>query len=112
MLKRLGIILLAMFLMFGCTQQEIQIGIRGSIQQITLTSDGAIVLIEGRVEADTLYDKASVKINNDTIIKNNLDRTLKVSDLRTGDTVEVSFTGAVAESYPVQGLAHTIKVKD
>lgn len=112
MIKRkafLGILALTVILMFGCSP-DLQIGIRGSIQQITPTADGATILVEGNVEEDTSYDKAHIRINKDTNIKDNSNKTLQISDLQEGDTVEVSFIGPVAESYPVQGVAHTITV--
>jgi hypothetical protein len=34
----------------------------------------------------------------------------KFSDLKVGQTVEASFTGAVSESYPVQGAAGEIVI--
>jgi hypothetical protein len=34
----------------------------------------------------------------------------KFTDLKVGQTVEASFTGAVSESYPVQGTASEIVI--
>jgi uncharacterized protein DUF3221 len=34
----------------------------------------------------------------------------KLSDLKSGQTVEASFTGPVSESYPVQGAAREIVI--
>ena len=68
-------------------------------------------MVEGKIEADTIFDKASVRINTDTMIqKDNLNRLFEVTDLRIGDKVEVFFKGPVAESYPVQGTAEIVRI--
>ena len=88
-----------------------KIGIRGIIKDISTSSGSATILVEGKIEADTVYDKASVRINADTMIqKDNLSRLFEITDLKIGDTVEVTFKGAVAESYPVQGTAEIVRI--
>ena len=68
-------------------------------------------MVEGQVEEDTEYDRASVKINADTMIqKDDMSRLFEIPDLRVGDRVEVYFTGPVAESYPVQGTAAIVRI--
>ncbi len=103
---------------FGCSAgqdgiQETgsQVGIRGIIIDISLTEGGAAIMVEGQVEEDTVYDRASVKINSDTMIqKDDMSRLFEISDLRVGDRVEVYFAGPVAESYPVQGTAAIVRI--
>ncbi|KNF09956.1 hypothetical protein CLPU_1c01210 [Gottschalkia purinilytica] len=88
-----------------------KVGIRGVVKSITLEKDGINLLLEGNLEKDTLYDKASVYVDVDTMIqKDDLKRLFKYSDINTGDTVEVIFEGSVAESYPVKGKAKKVKI--
>ena len=95
----------------GIQEPGFQVGIRGIITDISLTEDGASIMVEGQVEQDTVYDRASVRINADTMIqKDDMSRLFEVSDLRLGDTVEVFFSGPVAESYPVQGTAAIVRI--
>jgi hypothetical protein len=90
---------------------DYQVGIRGIIKDINIGKDGAIILVEGKIQSDTVYDKASVHINIDTMIqKDNLSRLFEISDLKLGDKVEVIFKGPVAESYPVQGTADIVRI--
>ena len=87
--------------------------IRGQITSITPSEKGSegSVLIEGAKESDTEYDKASVRITTDTqIFDADGNPGLSFGDLETGMRVEAWFTGAVAESYPVQALAETVRV--
>jgi hypothetical protein len=71
---------------------DFQIAIRGIIKDINIGKDGANVLVEGKIEADTVYDKAMVHVNVDTMIqKDDLSRLFEVTDLKVGDTVEVFF---------------------
>jgi len=72
------------------------------------------VLIEGVIEEDTTYDKASVRVEGDTdIFQEEQDGTLTegtFADLAEGQAVEAWFTGPVAESYPVQAKAAKIVI--
>ena len=107
-----------LFILSGCSANpgptatsDYQVGIRGIIKEINIGKDGANILVEGKIEADTVFDKASVNINTDTMIqKDNLSRLFEVSDLKLGDKVEVFFKGPVAESYPVQGTADIVRI--
>ena len=95
----------------GIQEPGFQVGIRGIITDISLTEDGASIMVEGQIQEDTVYDRASVRINADTMIqKDDMSRLFEVSDLRLGDTVEVFFSGPVAESYPVQGTAAIVRI--
>jgi hypothetical protein len=109
---------LCMAILAGCSTKpssdgsgNFQIAIRGIIKDINIGKDGANILVEGKIEADTVYDKAMVHINVDTMIqKDDLSKLFKVTDLKVGDTVEVFFKGPVAESYPVQGTAEIVRI--
>jgi len=91
--------------------KDYRVGIRGIIKDINISKDGANILVEGKIEADTVFDKASVNINTGTMIqKDNLSRLFEISDLKPGEKVEVFFKGPVAESYPVQGTADIVRI--
>ena len=120
MKRKIIIFFLSLFLLTfaGCSasavpggKDDYKIAIRGTIKDINIGKDGANILVEGKIEADTVFDKASVNINADTMIqKDNLSRLFEVSDLKLGDKVEVFFRGPVAESYPVQGTADIVRI--
>ncbi len=113
-MKRLFLILLSVCLLnVGCStvSTEEKVGIRGNITSIYIDGDNGSILVEGKKEEDTVYDKASVSIDKNTIIqKDNLNRAFTINDLEIGTRVEVIFDGAVAESYPVQGKASVVKI--
>jgi beta-N-acetylhexosaminidase len=91
----------------GCNihKDDDKIGIRGIITDLSMNDQQEVtnILVEGNVEEDTIYDKASVSITKDTKIN-------APEKLKKGMKVEVIFTGPVAESYPVQGRAKVITV--
>jgi hypothetical protein len=89
------------------------IGIRGVVTDIVQGKDGITMLVEGKLEHDTSFDKASVTVNmKSTVLRGNTTITglFAFSEIRKGDTVEVTFDGPVAESYPVQGTAATVRI--
>jgi len=119
-MKKILLLIVTVALVFnaiGCTaspgsKEKDKIGIRGQITK-KLTDDNQNVrgiLVEGRVEVDTMYDKASVGIDKDTeIYMGNSNQKLSAVELKEGIKVEVIFGGPIAESYPVQGKAKTIR---
>lgn len=90
------------------------IGIRGEVTNITTEQENTVILVEGKTEDDTMYDKASVTIKPDTkIVKAGADggeTIVKPEDIKLLQSVEVVFNGPVAESYPVQGTAKLIRI--
>lgn len=71
------------------------------------------VLIEGVMEKDTEYDRASVTITNKTRIleqEGQVYRSKTFNDLKAGQKVQARFTGTVLESYPVQATAIEIVI--
>lgn len=71
------------------------------------------VRIEGAKEADTNFDKASVRITNKTQIFDRRGKERKQAsfdDLKTGQKVAARFTGPVMKSYPVQATAAEIVI--
>jgi hypothetical protein len=102
------------FSVIGCTKSDDisnNIGIRGIVTEIASNNEEGRILVEGKIEEDTMYDKASIHITKDTIIqKDSLSKSFKLSDIQVGDKVEVVFKGPVAESYPVQASADIVRI--
>ena len=89
--------------------------IRGAVTAISDGSGDVIgsVRIEGTIDQDTSYDKAVVRVENDTkIYRQSWEQWIEVTfaDLKVGQSVEAWFTGPVAESYPVQVKASQIVI--
>lgn len=71
------------------------------------------ILIEGAVEKDTKFDKASVTVKDNTRIfkrEGESYRPVAFDYLKVGQRVQARFTGPVLESYPVQTTASEIVV--
>ena len=71
------------------------------------------ILIEGRKDKDTEYEKAIVKVTRGTRIYRQVGRDLKEAsfdDLKPGVRMEITFQGPVAESFPVQATAGKIVI--
>jgi hypothetical protein len=127
------LILLVISLTFftGCCPNQLtppnldaQVDIRGTILNINPAQANSNILgtiyVEGPLYEDTFYDKASIKITSSTLIYQ-VDNQLSSNDqfvqipfsvLQTGMMVEVTFTGPVLESYPVQATAKKVLVLD
>jgi len=89
--------------------------IRGVITSMTDGSGDVIgsVRIESAIDEGTAYDKAVVRVESDTLIFRQVGNAMMevtFGDLTEGQTVEASFTGPVAESYPVQVKASRIVI--
>lgn len=73
----------------------------------------ATLLVEGKPGKDVSYDKAFVKITKATKLVRVGAKDRKaatVEDLKVGVQVEMTFTGPVAESYPVQATAGEVRI--
>jgi hypothetical protein len=71
------------------------------------------ILMEGRKDKDTDYDKAMVKVTRGTKIFQQVGRELKPAsfdDLKPGVKLEIQFQGPVNESFPVQATAGKIVI--
>lgn len=90
--------------------------IRGTVTVRTPSSDGGQLLVEAGSGSRFEYDKASVRITKDTPILRSAGagsyKKATFDDLTEGTTVDVWFTGAVAESYPVQATAAVVLILD
>lgn len=90
-----------------------KIGIRGEITKLSQSEDNKIifVLVEGTLESDTEFDKASVAITGKTkILEKDGEKKLSMEDLKEGMKIEVVMEGPIRESYPVQGDAKEVRV--
>jgi len=86
-------------------------GITGQITSIEKTAEGASMLVEGGEQpAGAVSDKAMCRIDGKTTIQRADGSEATVDDLTVGTNVRVWFTGAVAESYPVQGTASFVVI--
>lgn len=98
---------------YGNEMKNEVIGIRGTITEIAKDEANQVISIkvEGKVESDTSYDKAIVKITADTVVfREENGARITGNGLIQGDVVEIVFAGGVNESYLVQGSAKFIKV--
>lgn len=91
------------------------VDIRGRVIQTRRNSMGeppvGTVRVEGTLEPGTRYDKATIHVGRKTRIFLGHDgKPASFSFLHTGDLVEVTFVGPVAESYPVQATADKIVI--
>ncbi len=90
-----------------------KIDIQGYIKEVNNNSGICVVYIErnGLSTKKFKYDKAYVAVSKETVIKDlNTDETLKKSDLKVGQLVNVTFAGDVQEIYPVRGTAGSLKI--
>ncbi len=127
------LILLVISLTFftGCCPNQLTppnsdapVDIRGTILNINPAQVNSNILgtiyVEGPLNEDTFYDKASIKITSSTLIyqvdnqlsSNDQFVQIPFSELQTGMMVEVTFTGPVLESYPVQATTKKVLVLD
>lgn len=116
----ISILMLALsaILSVGCTDQlPEKIDIRGEITKVSEVNDKGtvgVILVEGELEKDTQVDKAAVTVTDRTkiyVVKNqNKIEKANFSVLQIDEEVEVTFSGPVRESYPVQATAETIVI--
>jgi len=98
--------------------EEVKVDIRGkisSVEKANPNNQGVLgsVLIEGKIEKDTGFDKAHVRVTKSTKLlarKDGREVAIKFEDLKVGQRAEASFDGPVAESYPVQTNAGRLVV--
>ena len=116
-----GLLIALLLLPLGCapaeTTPKTNPAIRGSItSRNPAGGQGGLVgsiLVEGNIEGDTQFDKASIAITSETQIFEQVEqerRPATFEALQVGQKVEAWFTGPVAESYPVQAVASDIVI--
>lgn len=79
-------------------------------QYMTDGTGGGSFLIETDGTGSGDYDIASVHVDSKTKIFDAADDPAAFADIAQGSRLEVWFTGPVAESYPVQATAGTIRI--
>ncbi len=97
-----------------------KVDIRGTITRLNPGDDATrkegilgYLLVEGQKEKDTEHDKARIRVTDKTKIERLVEGARKPAefkDLKRGMKVQATFTGPVAESYPVQAAAGTILI--
>ena len=118
-----AIVLLGSLLMVqGCgdgsgSGKDQGVSIRGAIIAVGDYQEGAgrLILVEGSKESDTQYDKASVSVPKKAKMYAMADGKKKkasVSDLKSGQRVEIVFAGPAQETYPVQAEAKEVVILD
>ena len=79
----------------------------GEIVSISRTEEQTVILVEGDITQWSAYDKASIRVDENTLITVKGEQT-DPHNLELGMRVAVVFEGPVAESYPVQAYAGEI----
>lgn len=117
-MRKLVYIILALILtlsLIGCSnsKENEKIGIRGEITKLSQGKDikTFFIFVEGTLEKDTEFDKASITLTDRTkIVEKATNKNLSKNDLKEGMKVEVLVDGSVRESYPVQFDAKEVRV--
>ncbi len=86
------------------------VGIRGEVTDVSMSGGELTMLVEASGSDYGMYDKASVRVDADSVVVTQDGETAAMERIRQGDTVEVVFGGPVAESYPVQGKALRVMI--
>ena len=116
---RLSCLLLAV-VFAGPVLAEEKISIRGTPASVSPADDDAkktgvlgTLLMEGRKDKDTEYDKAMVKVTKATKIFHQVGRELKPAsfdDIKPGTKLEIHFQGAADSSFPPNATAGKIVI--
>ncbi|MFZ2413668.1 MAG: hypothetical protein WAW16_05555 [Candidatus Cryosericum sp.] len=89
------------------------IGIRGAIKNIVHGKDSITMLVEGKRGPDTTLDAANVTVTMQSRVYRGqtlIEGSFGFSEIKEGDTVEVTFAGPVTMSYPVMGVAAIVRI--
>lgn len=117
-MKKIMILILSLVLMFAmaaCSRsnEEHKIAIRGEITNLSEGQNNKtiFIMVEGVVEKDTEFDKASITITEKTkVVEKDSNKKLSKEALKEGMKVEVIIEGPVRESYPVQVDAKEVRI--
>ena len=122
-MSRFSKIIFTLFITIGCNFSISNYGkeadIRGNITNISKAAEDrpgdliGSILIEGNIEKDTEFDKASVTITKETrIFESKSGKLIKASfgSFKPNQRVQALFTGPVMESYPVQVKAKEVVI--
>lgn len=113
--KKIGILLIAFA--FACAAPAPPVPNQGDVTAREADIRGTVTHIEGnqiRVEAlpdESRGAKAVVTLAGSTIIRTRAGDAVAAGSIRKGQVVRVWFTGAVAQSYPIQAEASEVIVE-
>lgn len=110
MSKRILILALVAMMLFatGCSRYEGPFSEKFVLKGV-VTNVSSMLEIEV-IESDYAYGVYCVHINEDTKIQNSEGKTISLSDIHPGDTVEITYNGQTMLSYPPQIVAHKVKL--
>jgi hypothetical protein len=97
------------------TDQAVKVDIRGRVVQAHRNAQGeppvGTIVVEGPVEADTRYARASILVDRSSkVFVGRGGKRAAFAFIHSGDLVEVTFAGAVAESDPVKATAAEVVI--
>lgn len=89
------------------------VGIRGVVKGIVHGKDGITMQVETVQHTDTALNAATVTVNMmSRVVRDQTPITSQFafSEIKEGDTVEVTFAGPVTMSYPPMGVASVVRI--
>ena len=92
----------------GCAARTEEVSISGKITKLESFNDAISILVESEIN-EGQYDKAIVTVTKTTKIYIGKEKGA-LEDITEGQHVEIVFTGAVRESYPVQADAKSVTI--
>ena len=117
-MKKTLLILLLFTVSCSTPDEPVVYDMQGYIEDVRIDSEGAFIniLVNGQMETKeglTMIDYGWATINqNTTIFLNNEEIEFYTFKPDTAITVLVKYDGAIMESYPVQGTAKIVSIKD
>jgi hypothetical protein len=124
MKRYFSLLYLAVFMLLGCQREtpkrmpDTLPDIRGNITNLKKTATKkneksvAMVMVQSVEGSDVRLPRASIRIDQNTLIETKSGGTLKLEQLREGQQVEAWFSGPVMESDPVQAQALAIRINE
>ena len=110
-----SVLLVLVFLFVSCYEDEAKptmaddgIGVKMTAIVKNIGDKIEVEVIEGEYDASGIY---WVNYSSETVFTNVDNVYLSVSDLKVGDTIEITYGGQVAMSYPPQIFAKKIVIK-
>lgn len=94
----------------GKSDEPFNAQMRGEILTLSQTGNISGIYVEGEESEEFDITAASITIDKKTELLDEKGKSIKFEALAEGNVVEVEFVGDLAESYPVQATAKTIRV--
>ena len=94
----------------GKSDEPFNAQMRGEILTLSQTGNISGIYVEGEESEEFDITAASITINKETELLDENGKSIKFEKLNEGNVVEVEFVGDLAESYPVQATAKTIRI--